>query len=178
MKVILTEDVEKLGQSNEVVEVADGYARNFLLPRSLAVPATASAIANLDNTKRIHERRQTRLRGGAEQIAAQLQGKTLVMPAKIGSGGRLYGSIGTQDIAAQLKQDLGVELERKQILLDEPIRNTGVYQVPLALHRDVRVELSVQVGDAPAPAAAPSEAAVTDQVLAGAADAAVNPDGT
>jgi large subunit ribosomal protein L9 len=139
MKVILTEDVEKLGQSNEVVEVAEGYARNFLLPRSLAVPATASAIANLDNTKRIHERRQTRLRGGAEQIAAQLQGKTLVMPAKIGSGGRLYGSIGTQDIAAQIKQDLGVELERKQILLDEAIRNTGIYQVPLALHRDVRV---------------------------------------
>jgi large subunit ribosomal protein L9 len=100
------------------------------------------------------------------------------MPAKIGSGGRLYGSIGTQDIAAQLKQDLGVELERKQILLDEPIRNTGVYQVPLALHRDVRVELSVQVGDAPAPAAATSEAAVTDQVLAGAADEVVNPSGT
>src|SRR4028118_476141 len=124
MKVILTEDVEKLGQSNEVVEVADGYARNFLLPRSLAVPATSSAIANLDNTKRIHERRQTRLRGGRAPIAAQLQGKTLVMPAKIGSGGRLYGSIGTQDIAAQLKQDLGVELERKALVVGGATRYT------------------------------------------------------
>ena len=147
MKVILTEDVEKLGQSNEVVEVADGYARNFLLPRSLAVPATASAIANLDNTKRVHERRQTRLRGGAEQIAAQLQGKTLVMPAKIGSGGRLYGSIGTQDIAEKLHSQFGIELDRRQVLLEDTIREAGTFTVPVKLHRDVQAEVSVQVGD-------------------------------
>lgn len=156
MKVILTEDVEKLGNANEVVEVADGYARNFLVPRSMAVPATQSALANIDNMKRVHERRQTRLRGAAEGVAATISGKTVVMPAKIGAGGRLYGSIGTQDIAAELLSQLGVEIERKQILLEEPIRQTGVYTVALALHRDVRVDLQVQVGDAPV--AVPAEA--------------------
>jgi large subunit ribosomal protein L9 len=158
MKVILTEDVEKLGNANEIVEVADGYARNFLVPRSLAVPATASALANIDNMKRVHDRRQTRLRGAAEQLGTQLTGKTIVMPAKIGAGGRLYGSIGTQDIAAELQSQLGVEIERKQILLEEPIRQTGVYTVPLALHRDVRVDLLVQVGDAPVEVPAQAEA--------------------
>ena len=149
MKVILNEDIEKLGGTNEIVEVADGYARNFLLPRSLAVPATKSALANIENTRRVTERRLVRLRGGAEEIAQKLNGKTLVMPARIGSAGRLYGSIGTADIVQQLKQDFGVEVERKQVLLSEAIRNTGVYQVPLNLHRDVKLELTVQIGDAP-----------------------------
>ncbi len=156
MKVILTEDVEKLGAPHEVVEVADGYARNFLLPRSLAVPATKSAMSNLENMKRVGERRQTRMRGAAETQAQQLTGKTLVMPARIGSAGRIYGSIGSADIISQIKSELGIELERKQVLLPEPIRTTGLHPVSLALHRDVKVELTVQVGDAPA--ATPDEA--------------------
>lgn len=150
MKVILIEEVEKLGASHEVIEVADGYARNYLLPRSLAVPATKSAMANLDNMKRVQERRVTRMRGGAEETARQLEGYTLVIPARTGSAGRLYGSIGTADIASQLKADRGIELDRKQILLSEPIRSTGVYPVPVNLHRDVKIQLAVQVGDAPA----------------------------
>ncbi|MBV9864792.1 MAG: 50S ribosomal protein L9 [Abitibacteriaceae bacterium] len=150
MKVILTEDVENLGGSHEVVEVADGYARNYLMPRSLAMPATKSAMANLDNMKRVQERRQAKLRGGAEETASRLQGQTLVIPARTGSAGRLYGSIGTADIANQLKESLGIELDRKQIQLSEPIRSTGVYPVPVTLHRDVKVQLMVQVGDVPA----------------------------
>jgi large subunit ribosomal protein L9 len=147
MKVILTQDVEKLGTSHEVVEVADGYARNFLLPRQMAVPATKSAIANLDNTRRVGERRQERLRGAAEEQARKLEGRTLVIPAKVGSAGRLYGSIGTADIVKQLKDDFGLELDRKQILLSEPIRVTGLHPVPLVLHRDVKIQLMVQVGE-------------------------------
>lgn len=147
MKVILTEEVEKLGTPHEVVEVADGYARNYLLPRSLAIPATKSALANLDNMKRVEERRQGRLRGAAEEQAQKLEGQTLVIPARIGSSGRLYGSIGTQDIANQLKQGFGIEVDRKQILLSEPIRQSGVYPVPVVLHRDVKIQLMVQVGE-------------------------------
>ncbi len=155
MKVILTDDVEKLGGSNEVVDVAEGYARNYLLPRSLAIPATKSALANLDNMKRVAERRQARLRNAAQTEAAKLEGQTLVLTANIGSGGRLYGSIGTADIAAALKDQLGVEIDRKQVLLGDPIRSTGLYPVPVALHRDVKVQVLVQVGDvAPEPAAA------------------------
>jgi large subunit ribosomal protein L9 len=149
MKVILTQDVEKLGAAHEVVNVADGFARNYLLPRSMAVVATKSAVSNLDNTKRVDERRQNRLRGAAATEAAKLEGQTIVMPARVGTNGRLYGSIGAMDIAAQLKENLGVEIDRKQIHLDEPIRSTGVYSVPVVLHRDVTVNVSVQVGDAP-----------------------------
>ena len=148
MKVILTQDVEKLGGSHEVVEVADGYARNFLLPRQMAVPATKSAIANLDNTRRVGERRQERLRGAAEEQSRKLEGQTLVIPAKVGSAGRLYGSIGTADIVKQLKDDFGLELERKQVLLSEPIRVAGLHPVPLVLHSSVKIQLMVQVGPA------------------------------
>ena len=152
MKVILTEQVEKLGGVHEVVEVADGYARNYLMPRSLAIPATRSAMANLDNLKRVDERRQNRLRGGAEEKARQLEGQTVVMPARIGTAGRLYGSIGAIDIANQLKSSLGVELDRKQILLSEAIRSAGTYPVAVSLHRDVKAQITVQVGEAAADA--------------------------
>jgi large subunit ribosomal protein L9 len=168
MKVILTQDVEKLGAAHEVVSVADGFARNYLLPRSMAVVATKSAIANLDNNKRIDERRQTRLRGAAETVAGQLEGKTVVMPARIGTNGRLYGSINTIDIAAQLKESLGQEIDRKQISLAEPIRSAGVYSVPVVLHRDVTATINVQVGDAPAETQA-VELAPAEAVAAGSA---------
>ncbi len=165
MKVILTEDVEKLGATHEIVEVAEGYARNYLLPRSLAISATKSAVANLDNLKRVQERRTARLRGGAEEQARQLEGKTLVIPAKTGAAGRLYGSIGTADIASQLKSDFGIELDRKVIHLSEPIRSTGVYAIPVTLHRDVKIQLMVQVGEGVVVAAAP-EAPVEQEAVA------------
>jgi large subunit ribosomal protein L9 len=149
MKVILTEDVDKLGDLHEIVEVADGYARNFLLPRSLATPATKSALANLDNVKRVGERRQARLKIAAEAVAAQLADKTVVVEARIGSGGRLYGSIGNADIAEQVQKSFGVEIDKKTILLAEPIRQTGLYRVPVKLHRDVQIKLPVQIGDTP-----------------------------
>ena len=151
MKVILTEDMEKLGAPHDVVEVADGYARNFLVPRGMAVPATKSAMANLDNMKRVDDRRQNRLRGGAETLAAQLEGKTLVMPANVGDKGRLYGSISNADIAEELKKQFDVEIDRKAIRLSEPIREVGVYPIPVVLHRDITQQLVVQVGNAPAP---------------------------
>lgn len=149
MKVILTEDIEKLGDLHEVVEVASGYARNYLLPRSLAIPATPSALSNLDNMKRVGERRSARQKAAAEGVAAQLKDKTIVMDVKIGTGGRLFGSVSNADIAAQVQKSLGIELDRKIIQLSEPIRETGLYRVPVKLHRDVQVQLPVQVGDAP-----------------------------
>lgn len=159
MKVILTQEVEKLGGTHQVVEVADGYARNYLLPRSLALPATKSALAGLNNLKRVDERRQNRLRGAAEAQAGQLNGKTVVIAARAGTAGRLYGSVSAADIARQVQQDLGIEVDRKHVLLDEAIRSTGVYPVSVALHRDVQVQIMVQVGDAPAEPAAPDATA-------------------
>ena len=147
MKVILTQEVEKLGASHETVEVSEGYARNFLLPRSLAIPATKSALANLDNMKRVAERRITKLRGAAEEQAKSIEGKTLVLEARTGEKGRLFGSVTTADIAEALKNQFGVEIDRKQIQLDESIRTAGEYSVPVALHRDVKPEVKIQVGD-------------------------------
>lgn len=170
MKVILTDDIEKLGGSNELVDVAEGYARNYLFPRSLAVPATKSALANLENMRKITERRNARLKGAAEELAAQFAGKTVKLAAKAGTGGKIYGSITANDIAKQIQADLGIELDKKQVLLDDAIRAIGLYGVVLNLHRDVKPTLTVQVGDAPeggfAPLEAPAEVAETTEVAA------------
>jgi large subunit ribosomal protein L9 len=147
MKVILTQEIEKLGGAHEVVEVAEGYARNFLVPRALAVPATKSALANLENMKKVGIRREARLRGAAEEQAKQFEGKTLVIDAKTGEGGRLFGSVTPADVATALKAQLGIEVNRKQVQLDESIRSAGEYLVPVALHREVRPEIKIQVGE-------------------------------
>jgi len=147
MKVILTQEIEKLGAAHEIVDVAEGYARNFLVPRSLAIPATKSALANLDNMKKVGERREARLRGEAEEQAKQFEGKTIVIEAKTGEGGRLFGSVTPSDIISALKSQLGVEVDRKQIHLEESIRTAGEYTVPITLHRDVKPEIKMQVGD-------------------------------
>lgn len=147
MKVILTQDVEKLGDSHDLVEVAEGYARNYLLPRSLAIPATKSALANLDNMKRVAERRIARQRGAAEEQARQLEGKTVAIEARTGENGRLFGSVTTADIAAALQEQFGIEIDRKLIQLEESIRSAGEYSVPVVLHRDVKPSITLHVGD-------------------------------
>lgn len=158
MKVILLSDVEKLGSSHDIVEVADGFARNFLVPRGLAMSATKSAMSQLENMKRVDDRRQNRARGAAQELSSKIEGKTIVMPANVGTGGRLYGSIGAADIAEQMQSQLGVEVDRKLVQIPEAIREVGVFQVPVALHRDVKVTITVQVGDLAAIQAAQHEA--------------------
>lgn len=158
MKVILTQDVEKLGHAMDVVTVADGFARNYLLPRSLAMVATKSALSNLETLKKQEDFRQAKLKAGAEEIAAKFSGQTLVIAdANVGAGGRLYGSIGNHDISDALKAQFGAEVERRQVLLEEPIRAEGFYTVPVKLHREVTVPLRVQVGNPAEEVAAPAE---------------------
>ena len=147
MQVILTQDVEKLGGANDVVEVKDGYARNFLMPRGLALPATKSAMANLDNMRVQFEAKQAKLRVAAEELAARISGQTVTIPARVGEGGRLYGSVGSQDIADKIASQFGIELERRQVLLEEAFREAGTFTVPVKLHRDVQADVSVQIGD-------------------------------
>ncbi len=161
MKVILTQDVDKLGHAMDVVVVKDGYARNYLMPRSMAMTATKSALANLENLKKIEEGKQVKLRAGALEQAAKLEGQTVLFEdANVGEGGRLYGSYGTNDIAQAIKAQLGVEVERRAVGLDDPIRTEGIYTVPVKLYRDVFVDVKVKVGN-------PSEAAAqTEEVAA------------
>ena len=148
MKVILTQDVEKLGQAMDIVQVADGYARNYLLPRSLAMTATKSAVANLENLRAQQQKREAKLQASAQEIAAKLGGQTLhFADANVGSGGRLYGSIGSADIAQAVRAQFGTEIDRRLVGLSEPIRMEGFYKVPLKLHRDVTAEMRVKVGN-------------------------------
>ncbi len=151
MRVILTQDVDKLGQAMDVVTVADGFARNYLLPRSLAMAATKGALASLENLRKQEDRRQDKLKGGAQIEADKLKDKTLdYSDANVGLGGRLYGSIGSADLAEMLKERFDVEIDKRNILLQDPIRSEGLYTVPLKFHRDITVELSVKIGN-PAP---------------------------
>lgn len=169
MKVILTQDVEKLGHSLDIVEVADGYARNYLMPRSLATVATKSALANLETLKKHDERKQSKLRVAAEETAAKIgEGNLDFADANVGTGGRLFGSFGSGDIAQKIKSQFGVEVDRRSILISEPIRTEGFYTVPLKLHRDVTVQLKVKVGNPtePAPAPAPVAEEATEEVAA------------
>lgn len=170
MRVILTQDVDKLGQAMDVVTVADGFARNYLLPRSLAMAATKGALASLENLRKQEDRRQDKLKGGAQIEADKLKDKTLdYSDANVGLGGRLYGSIGSADIAEMLKERFDVEIDKRNILLQDPIRSEGLYTVPLKFHRDITVELPVKIGN-PAPVvekpAAPAEDAATSSASA------------
>ena len=151
MRVILTQDVDKLGQAMDVVTVADGFARNYLLPRSLAMAATKGALASLENLRKQEDRRQDKLKGGAQIEADKLKDQTLdYSDANVGLGGRLYGSIGSADLAEMLKERFGVEIDKRNILLQDPIRSEGLYTVPLKFHRDITVQLPVKIGN-PAP---------------------------
>lgn len=146
MKVILTQDVEKLGASHEVVDVNEGFARNYLVPRSLAVVATKSALSNIDAMKRTEARRQARLRGEAETVATKLEAQPLFIDAKTGEAGRLFGSVGTADIANRIKEVFEVTIDRHQVQLEDAIRSAGEYTVPVKLHNDVSAQVKVQVG--------------------------------
>jgi len=144
MEIILREDVAHLGKAGEVVAVKDGYARNYLLPRGLAYPATAG------NKRRIEveaQRRDTRLatqRGEAEQVAQQLAAVSLTFTVKTGEGEKLFGSITAQDIAQQLKER-GFALDKRRVVLDEPIKMIGIYKVPIRLDAGVQAEVRVWV---------------------------------
>jgi large subunit ribosomal protein L9 len=144
MKIVLRADVEHVGQKGDIVDVADGYARNFLVPRGLALRATAGIQKQADAMRRGRDARDRRERETAQAIADQLT-PTIRIEARAGEGGRLFGSVTSSDIAAAVQAQLGVEVERRDIALDEPLKALGVSEVPVRLHRDVTATLHVEV---------------------------------
>ena len=144
MKIVLRADVEHVGQKGDIVDVADGYARNFLVPRGLALRATAGVQKQADAMRRGRDARDRRERETAQAIADQLT-PTIRIEARAGEGGRLFGSVTSSDIAAAVQAQLGVEVERRDIALDEPLKALGVSEVPVRLHRDVTATLHVEV---------------------------------
>ena len=144
MEVILKKSVERLGVPGDVLEVADGYARNYLLPMQLAVHATERNRRHLEHNKRVINHQESKDREQAREIAAQVAGVTCTLSRRAGENDRLFGSVTSMDVAEALRAE-GCDLERRFFELAEPIRELGVFMVPLKLHTDVSVELRVVV---------------------------------
>jgi len=145
MKVILLQDIEHQGKQGEVVAVADGFARNYLLPRKLAVEAGGGALKNLQAKLALEERRTEKLLQEANVTAGLLNEKTVTLRVKAGDNSRLYGRITASDIAEAVARDLSIKLDKRKIGLLDPIKAVGEYNVPIKLHRDVTVPLKVAV---------------------------------
>jgi large subunit ribosomal protein L9 len=156
MEVILRDHVEKLGKRGEIVKVSDGYARNYLLPRKLALPATEGNRKHVDRERKIMETREAEEKGQAEAVATRLATIDITIARRVGDTEQLYGSVTSADITEFLRTK-GFEVDRRKLILPEPIKTLGEHDVPLKLHREVTVTLTVHVvkeGAAAAPAAA------------------------
>lgn len=145
MDVILLKDVTRLGQAGQVCKVAEGYARNYLIPRGLAVPATPPALQQMEQKRQAQARRQEQLDQDARRLAGELDGCHLTIRAKTGEKERLYGSVTSGDIAEALEKETGFSVERRKIGLEEPIRQLGTYTIPIRLLSDVAPLIRVDV---------------------------------
>jgi large subunit ribosomal protein L9 len=145
MKLILTQEVTGLGGPGDVVDVKDGYARNFLLPGSKAVTWSKGGEKQIDQLKRARDAREIRDLGHATEVKAQLESLTVTLPVRAGDAGRLFGSVTGADIAAAVKASGGPLLDKRRITLASPIKTTGVHQVDVRLHPEVDATLSVTV---------------------------------
>jgi large subunit ribosomal protein L9 len=144
MEIILREDVDKLGQRGQVVKVAAGYARNFLLPRRMAVAATGSNKKIVEQERQAYLKREAKVEGEAKELAALMGAIEVTIAQKAGENDQLFGSVTANDIVVALEK-LGYTIDRKKIQLDEPIKTLGDFKVGVRLHRDVSVEIPVHV---------------------------------
>jgi len=145
MKVLLTETVDNLGSAGEVKKVADGYARNFLIPKGLAVPATAGSLRQAELRRQTEARRQERAKVEAESLARTLSQVTLTFQVKAGEKDKLYGSITNADIAEAFERETGQAIDKRKVELEEPIRELGSYYVPVKLLPDLAPRIAVIV---------------------------------
>ena len=144
MELILLEDVKNLGKKGDTVTVKDGYGRN-LVSKKLAVQATAKAVNDL-KLQKLHEHKVAEKRlEDAKKLKDQLAGMTISVPVKVGKDGKLFGSVTSKEIADAFKRQLGIEIDKKKIALDEPVKSVGKYEVPIRLHPTVATELHVEV---------------------------------
>ena len=144
MKVILREDIENLGRAGDIVKVADGYGRNYLLPKGLAVQADLRNVRALEHDRRVIEARAKKTRKSAEELGSRLSALSLTIPARVGEEGKLFGAVTSRDIAEALAT-AGVTVDRKLVLLAEPIKQVGEYKVKVKAGTDIVPEVSVSV---------------------------------
>ena len=144
MKIILREDVPELGAIGDVVSVKDGYGRNYLLPKKIALPADMKSIRQLDHQKRLVDSYKSKVKKDASALADKLSGVSCTIPMLVGEQDKLFGSVTTKDIESALAQE-GVHISRKRIVLAEPIRQLGVFTVEVRLHPEISAKLKVWV---------------------------------
>ncbi len=145
MKVILTQTVKSLGKERDVVNVSDGYARNFLFPKGLAIEATPQNLASLKATKEKEDRRAEEELKEAQKIAEKLDGKVVKILAKAGEAGKLFGSVTSADVSTEIERQLKIKVDKKKLTLSEPIKALGQHNVTLKLHPNVTATLVVHV---------------------------------
>lgn len=145
MKIVLRDDVENLGRKGDVVDVADGYARNYLVPRGLAMKASKGVVAQAESMRRNRAARDSREREAAEATAGAISSIRLEIPARAGEGGKLFGSVTSADVVEALQAQHGIEVDRRKVGLDEPVKEIGEIEVVVTLHPDVAATLTVAV---------------------------------
>lgn len=148
MKVILTQDVRGQGKRGQMIEVSDGYARNFLLPRKLAQEATADNINTMRMNDKATQERQAKERAEALELRNRMKDMTVVVTAKGGGAGRLFGSVMNTEVSEALAKQAGIQLDKRKIVLDEPIKSVGVYTVKCKLGYEINAELKIEVKEA------------------------------
>jgi len=144
MNVVLREDVEKLGKRGETVKVADGYGRNYLIPKKLAYHATPGNLKVIEHEKRAKDLRDAKVRHDHEKTAAVISGFTFTIPMKVGENDALFGTV-TSQVIADLLAGKGFEIDKRRIELQEPIRTLGTHTVPIRMHKDVTAHVSIDV---------------------------------
>jgi large subunit ribosomal protein L9 len=145
MKVILRTDVSDLGKRGDVLDVADGFARNYLVPKGLAMKATDGAASQAASMRRARDLRDAQDRSAAEQLATTLVPKVITVTARAGSEGKLFGSVTTSDISAAIEAQTNVRIDRRKLVLPEPIKTLGTHVVPAKLHTDVEFPVTIDV---------------------------------
>lgn len=145
MKVILNQEIKGVGKPDEIVNVTEGYARNFLFPRKMAIEANDTNMAAWNKKRKNEEAKNQRIAADARDLAAKISSISVTVIGKVGAGSKLYGSITHADIANALEKQKGIKIDKRKIELDEPIKSLGTFDVPIRLHKDALAHLKVEV---------------------------------
>jgi large subunit ribosomal protein L9 len=145
MRVVLRSDIDKVGKRGDIIDVADGYARNYLLPKGHAIVATKGVTAQANAMRRARDLKDAKDRESAEMVARTLVPLVIRIPARAGSGGRLFGSVTSTDVVDAVGNQAKVVLDRRRLHLDEPIKTLGMHEIPVKLHADVEFRVTVEV---------------------------------
>ena len=145
MKVILKQDVANLGGAGDVVEVADGYGNNYLMPRNLAMKASNGALKDAEAMRQSRVKREAKTLGEAQELKGKLEAKAVSIPAKAGEDGTLYGSVGNSSVADAIKEQLGITVDRRRVPMEKPFKELGTHEVEVRIHPEVTATIRVEV---------------------------------